>query len=108
VLKASRVALTPNLPPAMSGGRIGESQLALQVMDGTVAGGRVAGELIFLRESAGLIARLRVSVAGADIAELLAGNDTLTGRIALEITAEGIGLSPSALIGALEGTTRSR
>jgi large subunit ribosomal protein L24 len=105
VLKASRVALTPNFAARDFQGRlyIGESQLALQVMDGSVAGGRIAGELIFLRESAGLIARLRVSLAGADIAELLAGNDTLTGRIALEITAEGIGLSPSALIGALEG-----
>jgi uncharacterized protein involved in outer membrane biogenesis len=105
VVKATRAALTPNLSARDFQGvlYIGESQLALQIISGIVAGGRVAGELVFLRESAGLIARLRVSLAGADVAELLAGNDALTGQVALEITAEGIGMSPSALIGALEG-----
>jgi uncharacterized protein involved in outer membrane biogenesis len=105
VLKAARVALTPNLSARDFRGRlyIGDSQLAVQVMDGSVAGGRVAGELIFLRESAGLIARLRASLSGADVAQLLAGNDALTGLVALEVTAEGTGMSPSALIGALEG-----
>jgi uncharacterized protein involved in outer membrane biogenesis len=108
VVKAARVALTPKLSARDFQGRlyIGESQLALQVLDGSVAGGRIAGELVFLRESAGLITRLRVSVVGADVAELLAGNDALTGKIALEVTAEGTGMSPSALIGALEGNGR--
>jgi hypothetical protein len=106
VVKATRAALTPNLSARDFRGvlYIGESQLALQITNGIVAGGRLAGELIFLRESAGLIARLRVSLAGADVAELLAGNDALTGQVALEITAEGIGMGPSALIGAFEGS----
>jgi hypothetical protein len=110
VVKATRAALTPNLSARDFQGvlYIGESQLALQITSAIIAGGRVAGELIFLRESAGLIARLRLSLAGADVAELLAGNDALTGQVALEITAEGIGMSPSALIGTLEGTARSR
>jgi uncharacterized protein involved in outer membrane biogenesis len=105
VVKATRAALTPDLSARDFQGvlYIGESQLALQITGGIVAGGRVAGELIFLRESAGLIARLRVSLAGADVAELLAGSDAVAGQVAFEIMAEGIGMSPSALIGGLEG-----
>ena len=82
---------------------IGETQLALQVIDGSVAGGRIAAELIFLREGAGLIARTRVKLVDADAAELLPGDGALSGRLALEITAEGTGMSPIALVGALEG-----
>jgi large subunit ribosomal protein L24 len=106
VVKATRVALTPNLAARDFQGRlfINESQLALQVIDAGVAGGRVAGELIFLRESAGLLARARVDLLGAEAAELLPGDAGLSGRLALEIVAEGIGLNPIALIGALVGS----
>jgi uncharacterized protein involved in outer membrane biogenesis len=105
VVKATRVALTPNLAVRDFQGRlhIGESQLAVQVIDGSVAAGRVTGELIFLRESAGLIARAQVKLIGAEAAELLPGVESLSGRVALEIAAEGVGLSPIALISALEG-----
>jgi uncharacterized protein involved in outer membrane biogenesis len=105
VVKAMRVALTPNLAARDFQGRlyISESQLALQVIDGRVASGHIAGELIFLRESAGLIARTQFKLVGAEAAELLPGDEVLSGRLALEIAAEGIGLSPIALVGALEG-----
>ena len=104
-VKAARVALTPKLAARDVQGRlyIGETQLALQVTDGSVAGGRIAAELIFLREGAGLIARTRVKLVDADAAELLPGDGALSGRVGLEITAEGTGMSPIALVGALEG-----
>jgi hypothetical protein len=37
----------------------------------------------------------QVTGAGADVAELLANTDAVAGQIALEIMAEGIGMSPS-------------
>jgi uncharacterized protein involved in outer membrane biogenesis len=107
-LRAARVALAPNLAAHDFQGRLyaSESQLALHVIDGRVAGGRIAGELIFLREGAGLIVRSRVKLTDADAAELLPGDGPLSGRLALEIAAEGTGMSPIALIGALEGRGR--
>ncbi len=105
---ATRVALTPKLGARDFQGRlyVGETQLALQVIDASVAGGRVAGELVLLREGAGLIARSRIKLTDADAAELLPGDGKVSGRLALEIAAEGTGLSPIALIGALEGRGR--
>ncbi len=104
-VKAKHVVLTPKLAGRDLRTKLhfGESQLALQVIDGSIAGGRVAGELIFLRDTSGLIARTRFKVSGANAAELLPGDGALTGRLTLEIAAEGAGMSPSALIGALQG-----
>ncbi len=104
-VRAKHVVLTPKLAgrDLQTKLHFGESQLALQVIDGSIAGGRIAGELIFLREAAGLIARTHVKVSGANAAELLPGDGALTGRLTFEVAAEGAGMSPSALIGALQG-----
>jgi len=59
-----------------------------------------------LREGDGLIARSRVRLTDADAAELLSGDGRITGRIAFEMATEGNGLSPAALMGALEGRGR--
>ena len=52
-VKAAQVPLTPKLAARDVRGvlRIGESQLALQVIEGSMAGGRMAGELVFLRQA---------------------------------------------------------
>jgi len=65
-VKAANVPLTPKLAARDVRGvlRIGESQLALQVIEGSMAGGRMAGELIFLRHGEGLIARSRPFASG--------------------------------------------
>jgi uncharacterized protein involved in outer membrane biogenesis len=86
--------------------RIGESQLALQVIDGSMAGGRLGGELVFLRHGDGLIARSRVRLTDANAAEMLPGDGLISGRFALDLSAEGTGMSAGALIGSLEGGGR--
>ena len=83
--------------------RFGETQLALQVTDGSVAGGRLAGELVFLRDGEGLIARSRIGLTGANAAELLPGDGVLSGRLTLDLTTEGAGMSAVALVGSLSG-----
>jgi large subunit ribosomal protein L24 len=105
-VNATRVALTPKLEARdfKATAHFGESQFALQATEAALAGGRARGELILLREREGLIARARFAVTGANAAELLPGDATISGRLAFEGAAEGTGMSPAALIGSLEGS----
>ncbi len=104
-VKSGRVALTPKLAARNVRGVVhfGDAQLALQVIDADMAGGRMAGELIFLRNNEGLLARSRIKLAGAEAAELLPGDGSLAGRLTLDVSAEGAGRSPVALVGSLAG-----
>ena len=107
-VKAAQVPLTAKLVARDVKGvlRIGESQLALQVIDGRMAGGRMGGELVFLRHGDGLIARSRIRLTDADAAEMLPGDGLISGRFAFDLSAEGTGMSAGALIGSLEGGGR--
>jgi AsmA-like C-terminal region len=104
-VKSARVTLTPKLEARDFKGvlHFGESQIALQITEAGVAGGRVTGELIFLRDREGLIARSRIALVGANAAELLPGDGTIAGRLRLDVAAEGAGMSAVALVGSLEG-----
>ncbi len=105
-LKSARVTLTPKLAARDVRGvlRFGESEFAVQAIDGSLAGGRIAGDLTFLRRAEGLTARSRIKLAAANAAELLPGDGLLTGRLTLDVTAEGTGMSAVALIGSLDGS----
>jgi len=105
-VKAARVALTPKLSARDVRGAVhfGQAQLALQDIDGSIAGGRVSAELTLLRRADGLSARARMRLVGADAAELLPGDGSLSGRLTLDVTAEGAGMSPIALMGSLAGS----
>ena len=105
-VKSARVALTPKLAArdVRSVLRFGESELALEAIDGSIAGGRVAADLTLLRRADGLTARGRMRLTGANAAELLPGEGALSGRLTLDVTAEGTGMSPVALVGSLAGS----
>jgi large subunit ribosomal protein L24 len=105
-LEAEQITLTAKLPARRFRGTVdfGESRMALQVTESTVAGGTLQGELIFLREAEGMIGRMGGKLSGADAAELLPGNRTISGRLTSEISVEGSGMSAVALIGSLQGT----
>jgi large subunit ribosomal protein L24 len=104
-VKAARVALTPKLAAQDVRGvlRFGDSELALQGMEGRLAGGQAAADLTFLRRAAGLTARTHLRLIGANAAELLP-EGSLSGRLTVEATAEGTGMSPVALVGSLVGS----
>jgi AsmA family/AsmA-like C-terminal region len=104
-LNAQRVILAPKLDAREFKGAVhfGNSQVALQANEGTVAGGAMRGELIFLRSSEGLIGRVAVKVTGAQAAELLPGDGSISGRLNAELSAEGNGMSAGALLGSLQG-----
>src|SRR5262249_46232008 len=104
-LKSGRLALAPKLAVQDFRGiaHFGESQLALQVSEGRLAGGRVAGELVFLRQPEGVIARSRLKLDGANVAELLPGDGFVSGRLTIDFSTEGSGMSPVALVGSMVG-----
>ncbi len=105
-VKSARVALTPKLAARDVRGvvRFGESELALEGIDGSIAGGRVAADLTFLRRAEGLGARGRLRLTGVNAGELLPGEGSLSGRLTLDVSAEGSGMSPVALVGSLAGS----
>jgi large subunit ribosomal protein L24 len=105
VLRSGRAVLTPKLAARDFRSLLlfGETELSLQTIEGTIAGGRVGGELTLLRQAEGLTARARVKLTGANAAELVPGGGVLSGRMSLEVAAEGSGMSATALIGSLAG-----
>ncbi len=102
-LKSARVGLAPKLIARDVRGivQFGGSELLLQELEGTIAGGQIGGELAFMRRPDGLAARGRARLSGVNGAELVT---PLTGRLTLDISASGSGKSPAALIGSLGGS----
>ncbi len=105
-LKSARVTLAPQLAARDFQGSISfaDSRLALQVAEAILAGGRASGELSFLRQPDGVLARGRLNVVGANAAELLPGDGVVSGRLSFVLAAEGAGMSPVALVGSLSGS----
>src|SRR5262249_10706324 len=105
-VNSARVALTSKLAArdVRAVVRFGESELALEGIDGSIAGGRVAADLTFLRRAEGLAARGRLRLTGVNAGELLPGEGSLSGRLTLDANAEGSGMSPVALVGSLAGS----
>jgi large subunit ribosomal protein L24 len=105
-VKAGRLGLTPKLAARDVRGVVhfGDAELALQEIEGNIAGGRLTGELTFRRRADGLTARTRLRLVGVNAAELLPGDGSLSGRLTLEAAAEGAGMSPVALVGSLAGS----
>ena len=84
--------------------RFRPSEIALEDIDGSLAGGRFGGELSLRRTSDGVAAHGRVELSGADAAAILApGKRALDGQLTLTLQGDSIGGSPDALVGALHG-----
>ena len=104
-IKSARAMLVPKLLARefRATVRFDERGVALQDVDGEVAGGRMTAEFTALRGAEGLATRGHVRFAAANAAELLPGDGAFGGQITLDLTAEGSGRSASALIGSLTG-----
>lgn len=103
-----RAALTPALVARQTRGsvRLGAGEIAIENLEGTLAGGRASGQLTLRRGADGLAARAKLSLLGGDAAQLLPGDGraAVLGRVALQAEIEGSGLSPASLIGSLAGS----
>jgi hypothetical protein len=105
--RTGRAAITPTLTLSQARGtlRFSRSEIGFTDIEGGMAGGQVKGELIFHRRGDGVSAQGRLRLSNADAATLLAGGSktAVSGRVALQIDVEGLGLSPQTLIGSLNG-----
>jgi uncharacterized protein involved in outer membrane biogenesis len=104
----ARAALTGALAARQMRGvlRFGVGEIALETIEGTLAGGRVTGELSLRQSLDGLETRGRFALVNADATTMLADDarPAIAGRVGLQVEFEGSGLSPASLIGSLKGT----
>ena len=104
---AARATLTPALVARQLRGkvRLEKGEVAIEDVEGTLAGGRAKGELVLRRGVDGRAARASFALTGGDAAALFAGEGKapVLGRISLQAEIEGNGLSPASLIGSLNG-----
>jgi uncharacterized protein involved in outer membrane biogenesis len=107
-VKAARVSLARGLVAKEMGGilKFGPSQLAVDDINGVLAGGRLAGAMTLARRTDGIAVRGQFRLTEADPAELLPGDGRppLSGWLTLALDLDGTGRSPVALIGALRGS----
>jgi large subunit ribosomal protein L24 len=85
---------------------LADAELSLREIEAGLAGGRLAGELSFARGPVGVAARGRLALHEVEASQILPGDGALSGRLTVEVSAQGSGRSPVALIGSLDGTGR--
>jgi large subunit ribosomal protein L24 len=107
-LKARKLDLLPRLTARefRALAKFGKDELTLDDMAGVLAGGRLAGRMVFKDSGLGLTAQAKLSLNGADASLLLPAQTrpAVTGALDLSAELEGGGLSPVALIGSLHGS----
>ncbi len=106
-LRSARVNLSPSLTLRQARGNLkfSSSEIAFTDIEGGLADGQAKGQIVFQKRDNGISANGRLRLANADAAALLGGEGkpAVTGRVALQIDVEGVGLSPQTLIGSLSG-----
>ncbi len=105
---AERASLTPAVVASNVRGRIclSGSEIAIEDIEGSIAGGRFKGKIAVRKEGEGLSAHTNIALDAAEAAALIVntGGSPIAGRIGLKLELDGMGLSPRALIGSLGGT----
>jgi uncharacterized protein involved in outer membrane biogenesis len=80
------------------------SEIAVNNLDGDLAGGHVTGTLVFRHDADGVGSHGQLVLADADAATLLATDkNTIDARLSLKADIDGIGATPAALVRALHG-----
>ncbi len=104
---AARATLAPGLVGRQVRGavRVGAGEIAIENVEGALAGGRATGQLSLRRGADGMTARARFALVNGDAAALLPGDGkaAVVGRVGLQAEVQGSGLSPASLIGSLAG-----
>jgi large subunit ribosomal protein L24 len=81
------------------------SEIAVDGIDGKLAGGHVTGALAFRHDLNGLLAHAHVVLAGADAATIIApGKNAVDGELTIDLQCDSIGPNPVGLVGALHGS----
>jgi large subunit ribosomal protein L24 len=108
LLNATRAALTPGLAvrEVRAELRMGDSEIALDDIEGDLAGGRLTGGIMARRVADGVAVHGRLALADADAAAVLPGEGraAVSGRLNLQVETDGTGLSLATLVGSLSGS----
>ena len=85
--------------------RFGDGEMSFEDVQGSLAGGRFVAQLALPTGADGVTLRARLALSDADASALMPGEarPPIAGRLALQIEAEGSGLSPATLVGSLRG-----
>jgi large subunit ribosomal protein L24 len=105
-LGVTRAVFTPSLVARQvrSVLRLSGAEVAIEDIDATLAGGRLTGRLELRGAVDALAAKGRLTLAGAEISALSGqAASFLSGRVGLELEAEGRGPGSASLIGSLRG-----
>jgi large subunit ribosomal protein L24 len=86
--------------------RWGNNEFSFDEVSGDVAGGRLAGQLSFRSGEGGVTTHAKITLTGVEAANLLGSpaRPPVSGLLGFSAEADGAGMSPSALIGSLQGT----
>lgn len=86
--------------------RMSKSEIAIENVEGAVAGGRFKSNIVLRREGEGLSVHTNFALDGANAVTLIANakQPPVSGRLGLRLELDGAGLSPKALLGSLGGT----
>ncbi|HEY7998983.1 MAG TPA: AsmA-like C-terminal region-containing protein, partial [Pseudolabrys sp.] len=107
-LKARRAGLLPGLAARelRAAFHWGDNEIAFDDVSGDVAGGRLAGQVSFRSVDGGMKAHAKISLTGANAADMLSSGarPPVNGTLGFSVEADGAGMSPVALIGSLQGT----
>jgi large subunit ribosomal protein L24 len=104
--KFGRADLSPTLVASNLKGALHfrPSQIAVDGIDGTLAGGKLTGALTFRRDPGGISANMRLGLSGAGAATFLGPSmNVAAGTLTANLQCEGAGASPLGLIGSLHG-----
>jgi uncharacterized protein involved in outer membrane biogenesis len=105
--EAGRAIFAPGFRTRSLSGRLrlDSDEIAFEGIEGNLGEGRIAGELAFRREAGSLSTRARIALGNVDTTALVSGPGPpgVSGRLTLQVEADGSGHSPATLIGSLKG-----
>jgi uncharacterized protein involved in outer membrane biogenesis len=112
VVKSPRVALARSLAAQNVRAVVSFDSAGLSIddIDGALAGGRISGGIMLQRKDETVTARSQLRIAGAAAAALIAVDrpsgaaPPVAGGLTLDVTLDGSGRSPVALLGAVQGS----
>ena len=107
-VRAARASFTPNLEgrQLQASLRFSDTGMTAEDIQGSLAGGRLEGQIALNQGLDGLSADLRLKLTAADISALLPAQPRapVSGRASVKFDAKGSGRSMASLLGALEGS----
>lgn len=105
-VKFDHAALTPSLVARDLKGvvQFRPQEIGMRDIEGSLAGGRLSGELDFRRVAEKFAAQGHLALTDANAAAIVSGKNAVNGVLTVSLRGESMGLSPDGLVGSLHGS----